>query len=130
MEVLRPLIPGYIFFGMAVDRNIFAAVSGAAGVQRVLSLSPDGTPQVIPWPAIAALQTVEADLDEAFQRRWRRSHKIRRRGRAETLIAALKAAEPAERASLLLDFVAQKEEAVTLKLGDLKVLTGGEVANN
>lgn len=119
----RPLIPRHLFVGIRLSNGLggpWRAIAGADGVDRLLSL--DGRPGAseVPWRAIAIVQTVEAELDEDFQRRIERAHRHRRRGKPDTLIAALKAAPPDARAEVILSYLERREGSVTLKLAEMQ----------
>jgi hypothetical protein len=123
-----PLIPRHFFIGVRPQESPWRAINETDGVERLLSAERHGRPQEVPWRAIAIVQTVEGELRDDFERRRARSHKHRRRGRPDSLIAALKAAAPEARAEIVMEFI-EKRESVTLNLGDLKAAVEERLAS-
>lgn len=116
----RPLLSRHLFVGVQPDEPPWRAIAETDGLERLLSAERYGAPSVVPWRAIAMIQTVEGELNDDFERRAAKAHKYRRRGRPDALIAKLKAAAADQRAEIILEFMERREGSVTLKLGDLK----------
>jgi transcription antitermination factor NusG len=126
VETIRPLIPRHLFIGVEPQGAPWRAIKETDGVERLLSAERNGAPSQVPWRAIAIVQTVEGELRDDFERRKAKT-RTKRGPKPDEVIAALKAAEPDERASILWSYV-EKGHGVKLKLGDLKAVVEGRVA--
>lgn len=119
----RPLLPRHLFVGVSLDVAPWRAIAETNGVDCLLSAERYGAPSVVPWRAIAIVQTAEAELREDHERRLARRRRRASRGCPDELIEAIKSAPYGERAEVVLSFIHDvsrgKQASVTLKLAEL-----------
>jgi hypothetical protein len=131
-EIVQPLIPRHLFVGLNRHTAPWRAINEADSVERLLTAERRGEPSEVPWRAIAVLQVVEGELKDEYERRKARAeNRFLRQTKIEPdeVIAALKKAEPSERADIILAYAKEHQARVTLKLGDLKAVVENRVVN-
>jgi transcription antitermination factor NusG len=118
----RPLFSRLLFVGVRPGSSPWRAIAETDGVERLLSAERHGAPSVVPWRAIAIVQTAEEEMREDYERRIAKRRRARR-GPPDELIDALKKAQPDERAEVVLGFIQDvskgRQAPVTMKLADL-----------